>query len=277
MSSPSTTTTICPYCARPLSPYSGRLDCPHCTRAVFSVACPKCARPTLNLTLIPRYGSVRCFACRFELQQLPEESTEPLPHPALPVENPAPTPLRPRSAAGGRGMTTPLVPSLEDTRSVMEQCLVGLERVVMDREMLRTPDLRAIAMRYLDLLQEALMLDTAMTAGEVTASWLRDTEHLRQVARVCYLPLWLLEGTLLPPAVQVWALAVDDAARRWQYLRRVWFAEQCGLTLMPTVPCITTTNPGWQEIAGDGKVVLETLSPGFLLQGEVVRKARVRA
>jgi hypothetical protein len=77
--------------------------------------------------------------------------------------------------------------------------------------------------------------------------------------------------------VQLWVFAVDDAARRWQFLRRNWFADSCGLTLMPTVPGITTTNPVWHEISGSGPVVLELLTPGFLLAGEVLRKARVRA
>ena len=128
----------------------------------------------------------------------------------------------------------------------------GLERAVMDREMLRTPELRAIAVRYLDLVQEALTLDAMMTSGEVCERWLRDMDHLHQVMRICFLPLWPLEGSLLPPAVQVWALTVDDAVRRWQYLQRLWLAEECGLALLPTVPNITTIDAAWQEITGEG-------------------------
>ncbi len=272
-------TAICPYCEQPISSISGRMDCSHCARLVFNVACPKCARPTLNLTLLPRYGRVTCFACGFELEQVPQDNSE-LPLvicQALPESATQSLPPRTRPAILLRPPKSPPEPDLAETRTSIEHWLSGLERLLMERAMMPTPDLRAIAMRYIDRVQEAMQLDAEMEADGVTAMRLRESKPLALIARLCFQPLWTLDVVLLPTTLQRWALAADDALRQWQFLRRCWLAEQYGLTLMPTVPGITTTNALWHIIDGNGPVVLFVMEPGFLLHGEVLQKARVRS
>jgi len=261
-------TTICPYCAQPVSRYSGRMDCPHCERRIFCVPCPKCARPTLNLTLIARYGKAVCFACRSEFDRLPDADAETAPRQedVVPVD---PVTSRAPKHAG--------MPTAADARAMVENCLLGLERAAQDREMLNAPDLRAVINRFLDTLQATLELDTAMEGGEITGEWVAEAANLDTVARLCFAPLWPDEAVLLPPAVQTWLLLVDDAARRWQFARRRWLADTCGLEMMPIVPAITTTNPVWHHIIGEAPVISDVLAPGFLLRGDVVRKARVLA
>jgi hypothetical protein len=56
-----------------------------------------------------------------------------------------------------------------------------------------------------------------------------------------------------------------------------WLAEKFGLTMMPTVTGITTVNPAWHDITGTGQVITRIFGIGFLLNGEVLRKALVRA
>jgi hypothetical protein len=169
------------------------------------------------------------------------------------------------------------MPSAAEARATLETTLIGLERAAQDREMLRAPDLRTVVMRFLDAIQDILEFDTRLAQGEISAEWLRNAEHLTLVARMCYAPCWPIEGALLPLTVQAWILAVDDIARSWQYAARQQLAELFGLTLMPTVPTITTTNPAWHEIEGTGPVIHEVLAPGFLLHGELLRRAHVRA
>jgi hypothetical protein len=168
-----------------------------------------------------------------------------------------------------------MMPAVSEARAVVEQCLIGLERAAQDRAILHAPDLRTVINNYIDAVQALLELDTAMHGGEVTDEWLRNAEHLDIVAHICYQPLWPMEGALLSPTIQAWGLAVDDAARRWQYARRFWLADTCGLALMPVVPGMSTTNPSWHEFTGSGTVVRRVNSPGFLLHGEVLRKARI--
>jgi hypothetical protein len=259
------------------------MECPHCEHLLFGVPCPKCGRKTINLTLIARYGKTSCFCCRTEMDHLPEGFAAParaIPHPspvapARPAQEPLQEALRPTVTA--RSPKTPIMPSAAEAVKAIEQSLVGLERATLDREMLRAPDLRVVAARFLDAVQELLTLEAAMAAGEVTEKWLRDACQLEHVAQLCFTPLLPVESALLPPAVQAWMLAVDDVARYWQYTRRCWLAEQCGLALMPTVPGITTTNPIWHEIDGPAPVISEVLRPGFLLHGDVLRKAVVLA
>lgn len=284
----SLSTTLCPYCARPVSTYGGRQACPHCARPIFSVSCPKCGRPTLNLTLIARYGKVTCFACHTPVQQLPDAPDTPMVVAAPPAKSPAPTqPALPTPPPLTEPLThptvtprmpkIPIMPTAAEARVLVERCLAGLERMAQDREILRAPDLRAIITRFLDAMQDVLECDNAMESGGITDDWLRDPAHLDTIARLCYVPLWPDEGALLPPAVQAWVLAVDDAARRWQYARRRWLADTYDFTVMPTVPAITTVNPAWHNIDGDGAVIVAIVHLGFLLHGEVVRKAYVTA
>lgn len=261
--------------------FSGRMECPNCERDIFGVPCPKCGKHTLNLTLISRYGKATCFACHSDIEFLPEAPLRASGYPTTVFD----APTRVQAAAGAEPAhmltVTPrapkqiTMPSLPEARMVVEQCLVGLERAAQDRVILRAPDLRAVINGYLDTMQDVFALDTAMLDGTVTEEWLRNPAHLDAVARLCYLPLWPLEGALLPSTVQAWGLAVDDAARRWQYARRCWLADVYSLVLMPIVPGISTTNPAWHELTGTGAVVRETQSLGFLLHGAILRKARV--
>ncbi|HEX2951391.1 MAG TPA: zinc ribbon domain-containing protein [Armatimonadota bacterium] len=281
-----TSTTICPYCANPVSPFGGSRECGHCGRPIFSVSCPKCGRPTLNLTLIVRYGKATCFGCQTEIDSLPDESpraTAPVPAlVAAPVNAAKPSPVTTNHAAHPtitpRAPKNPIMPTAAEARAVVEKCLVGLERAAQDREMLRAPDLRAVVMQYLDIIQAVFDLDAAMERGEITEEWLQeDQKHLDAIADYCFSPLWPHEGALLPPTTQAWVLVVDDAARRWQYARRRWLEDTCKLTLMPTVPNVTTVNPAWHVIEGKGQVITAVRQPGFFLHGEVLRKAHVSA
>lgn len=272
--------SICPYCAQAVTACSGRSDCPHCQHVIFNVPCPKCGRPTLNLTLIARYGKVSCFACQGEYTRLPDDKQEQLPPPPAAADPTVPSPRIEEPAHPSVMPRTPKHPSLPtaaEARAVVEQCLLGLERAAQDRTVLRAPDLRIVITRFLDVIQETLELDAAMERGDVTPAWLADEAHLAAVVRLCYTPLWPGEAALLPAAVQAWTLVVDDAARRWQYARRGWLVERCGLEMMPTVPGVTTVNPVWHEIIGTAPVISEVLSPGFLLGGAVQRRARVLA
>lgn len=271
----------CPYCSEAFSPYSNRTSCPHCAQMLFGVTCPSCGRKTLNLTQISRYGKATCFSCNAQFEQVPDAQPA-VEQPALvaapaPAGPPGSTPPAAIPSVTPRAPKHPVMPSAEESRAVLEQCLIGLDRAAQDRDMLCAPDLRAIVTHFLDTVQAALELDAAMKRQEVTEEWLRERSNLDKVARLCYTSLWPDEAALLPSAVQVWALAVDDAARRWQYARRAWLADTFGLTMMPTVPGITTTNPTWQDITGAGQIVSRVFSPGFLLKGEVLRKALVRA
>ena len=171
----------------------------------------------------------------------------------------------------------PQLPTAGETRQIMEEHLLGLERAMLDREVLRAPDLRVMASRYLDHIQDVLDLDTAIEQGEVTPLSLRKSENLDIVARLVFRPLWVDDGAWLPPQIHAWIFAIDDAARRWQYIRRRWLADHCRLTLIPVVPSVTTLNSAWHTIIGEGQVVSAQLSPGFLLDDEVLRKATVRA
>jgi hypothetical protein len=259
-------TNACPFCARPVPPVQGRPDCPHCGKLIFSVPCPSCHRPTLNLTQLARYGHLTCFMCKNVFDRLPGgEAPAPLP------ATPAPAALRPAA----RAPKTPGMPTAAEARAALESNLTGLERAAQDRELLMAPDLRAIVTRFLDNLHDAMILDDLMTGQKVHEAWLRDPEHLGRVERACFAPLWPQEGALLPPATQAWVLAVDDAARRWQYARRRWCEERCGLVMMPVVPGVTTTNGAWHVMLTPGSVVTAVASPGFLLHGEVLRKAHV--
>lgn len=249
----------CPYCRHALSPVAGRTDCPHCRREVFNVACPGCGRPTLNLTLLPRDGQATCFACRAAIARLPEF--------------PSPTP---HTAALRRLPPTPVLPAPEDAAAALASARDSLARVAGLEALRRAPDLHAVVARYLTALEALLALDARMTAGEVTTEWLRRDAHLDQVIHGCFTPGWPAEGMLLPPAIQSWLLLADEVARRWQYARRLWLDSHCGLKSLPVVPGVTTANPAWHRIDGDGPVVTAVLSPGFLLRGDVVRRARVR-
>ncbi len=262
----SSTTNACPYCARPVPTVQGRSDCPHCGRLIFSVPCPSCKRPTLNLTQLARYGHLTCFMCRTVFDRLPGGEAAALLTPAIPAA--------PRHAT--RAAKTPGMPSAQEARAALESNMTGLERAAQDRELLLAPDLRAIVTRFLDNLHDALTLDDLMTGQKVHEAWLRDPEHLLRVERACFTPLWPQEGALLPAATQAWVLAVDDAARRWQYARRHWVEERCGLVMMPVVPGVTTTNGAWHVMLTPGSVVTAVASPGFLLHGEVLRKAQVQ-
>jgi len=247
---------------------------------IFSVPCASCGRRTLNLTHIPRYGKVACFFCKTEIVQLPnrQERSVASPQPRAVAPTPARVATPPAAVlTASRAPKSPTMPTAAETRKVVEECLLGLERAAQDREMLHAPDLRAIISTFLDNLQSLFMLDERINAGEVTEEWLRIHDNLSLVARVCFSPLWPTEGMLLPSSVQVWVLAVDDAARRWQYTHRRWFAETLKLRMIPIVPTVTTTNPAWHVIDGHGQVVNALIAPGFLLGDEVLRKARVRA
>ena len=257
------------------------MECPHCQRRIFSVPCPQCGRKTLNLTQIARYGKVSCFACQTSIDHLPDrEAAQPAkPATATAVATPAAAIITQRSTVGvmSRAPKLPAMPSVSEARRVLEECLHGLERAVQDREMLCAPELYTVAIRFLEAAQDVLALDDQMSRGEVTGEWLREKGQFHRVARLCYIPLWPLEGAFLPPAVQAWAMVVDDALRRWQYARRQWLTETCGLTMMAIVPDVTATNTAWHEIAGNGSVVHEVIAPGFTLNGEVICKARVRS
>ncbi|MHB9134619.1 MAG: hypothetical protein ACYDBB_26395 [Armatimonadota bacterium] len=265
------TATLCPYCGRPVTQFSGGSECPHCDKLIFGAPCPKCGRRTLNLTQLARYGVVTCFACHSEIRELPELSLPPAPEPVIPDE------LQPAATVTPRTPKTPSLPSADDARKVLGECLVGLERAAQDREMLRAPDLRAIVTRFLETMQEVFDLDDTLNSGTVTEDWLHMPEHFTRIVRLCYAPLWPHEGALLPAPVQAWVLAVDEAARRWQFARRLWLAESFEFVMMPVVATLTTTNPAWHEIDGDGPVVTAVLSHGFLLRGTVLRRARVKA
>ncbi len=262
---------VCPYCAEQVQTFSGSPACPHCGRGIFDVPCPHCSKRTLNLTLIPRHGRVVCFSCRTEITEAPERAVVKV---AAPVAQPFPAR---ELTATRRAPRPPVLPSAPEARVTLEENLVGLERAAGDREMLTAPDLRALIARYLDTISAVLFLDDVMIRGEVTEEWLRGGDHLNGIIRLCYRPLWPLEGALLPASVQAWVLAVDDAARRWQFARRQWLAAECGLQLMPIVPGVTTINRSWQEVDGHGAVVQRILTPGFLLRDEVLCKARVQS
>jgi hypothetical protein len=143
--------------------------------------------------------------------------------------------------------------------------------------MLNSPDLRAAIGRYLEHVQAILELEVRMDAGDVTPHWLAIEAHLAWVDAACYAPTWPPEAQLFPLVVQAWVLAVDDAVRHWQLARRQWLGEACGLQMMPVVAGHTPLHPTWHDVeAGRGAVVLAVVSPGFLLGGDVRRKARVR-
>lgn len=267
--------TICPFCEQTVSPFAGRADCPHCGRAIVNVPCPNCGLHTLNLTQIPRYGKATCFACQAQTNHLP--GTPPV------SAAPAPRPLgRTVVPVTPRAPKTPTMPSAAEARAVLEDCLIGLERAAQDRAMLLAPDLRAIVSRFLEALQAALALDDEWNAHGVPDASTWDAEQIARVAAACFAPLWPTEGAVLPVSVQVWVLAVDDTARRWQYARRQWLSDAAGFAMMPIIPGITTTNPIWHEILPPQSptdslgVVTEVLQTGFLCRGQVVRKARVR-
>lgn len=264
----------CPYCQQPVSTFTNSTACAACGRQVLRVPCPSCGRPTLNLTTIARLGAAECFVCHAELRELPGAPAEP-PPPATPER-------RPRAQAVhvgvlARAPRVPALPTAAEAGAMLDECLVGLERAAQDRDMLRAPDLRTLLTRFIEAVHDVLALERHMAEGLLDVAWLRDPAHLDAVARLCYLALWPVEGALLPPAAQAWMLAVDDVARRWQYARRCWLAETCGLTLMPIVPDMTTVNPAWHTIDGTGATVVAVFHPGFLLGDDVLRKAHVRA
>lgn len=263
--------SVCPFCSRPVSRYSGRKECPHCQRAIFSVACPKCHRPTLNITLLARYGALTCFSCHTVISQLPVENDEPLPAPPPPRFEAAPASLTPRTPR------QPVLPAAGEACALLEKSLVGLERAAQDRELLSAPDLRAVVTRYLDAMQMVLNLDHLMEEGTVTDAWLGVPDHLDLIATLCFSSLWPLQAALLPIATQSWMVTVHEMLCRWQFARRTWLATACGLTLMPTVSGLTTINQACHEVTGRGSIITEVLTPGFLLKDEVLRKARVRA
>jgi len=262
---------VCPYCSEHVPTFSGSPACPHCGRAIFDVSCPHCSKRTLNLTLIARHGRVVCFSCRSEVTAVPE-LVAPV---TIPVEQPFPA--QELMTSTRRAPRPPVLPTAAEARATLEENLVGLERAAGDREMLTAPDLRALIARYLDTISAVLILDDVMQRGEITEEWLRGGDHLNGLIRLCFRPLWPLEGALLPPAVQAWVLIVDDAARRWQFARRQWLFSECGLQLMPIVPGVTTINRTWQEVEGHGAVVQRIITPGFLLHDDIQCKARVQA
>jgi len=263
--------SACPYCQQPIPPFSNARACPNCARPIIEVPCPRCGRKTLNLTNFARYGKTECFVCHTEIATLPDDSVAEMP-PAKPVP-----PVRPRLTVTARAPKAPGLPAPEEARKALDASLIGLERATQDREMLRAPDLRTLVTRYLDVVQDALALDAEMAAGTLTADALRVPEQLARVAQLCFLPLWPLEGALLPDGVQAWALAVDELVRRWQCVRRRWLADTVGLQLMPAISGVSTVNEAWHEVDGTGPTVSRVLAPGFLLGDEVLRKARVRA
>jgi hypothetical protein len=266
------TAITCPFCARLLSLYSGSEVCPHCQRRVLGVACPACDKPSLNLTHIQRYGKVTCFCCHASYDHLPDSLREPAGDSVSPRRRFSPTPA---VIVTPQAPKTPALPVLPQARLVLVEYLLGLERALEERESLRTPDLRLVVTCYLDSLHAALALDDRLERGEVTAPWLHAPAQLDQVVQAYFRPSWPAAGVLLPDTLQAWLLAADHAARQWQCARRHWLAERCGLTMMPIIPAVTTANPCWMEIDGEGAVVTRVLAPGFLLGGEVLRKARV--
>ncbi len=225
----------------------------------------------MNLTVIPRYGKTTCFACATEMQNLPGRVV-----PAPPIAPMAAPIARQTTTITPRATKVPALPSAEEARKVMEECLIGLERAAQDRDMIQMPDLRSVVIAFIEVVQDLLAIDDFIAEGKLTPEWLHGKEPLDSVVRLCYRPLWPAEGTLLPPTVQAWVLAVDDVARRWQYARRLWLAEGCGLTMMPIIPGITPADHAQHEITGRGLIVTQVLTPGFLLGSDVLRKAKVR-
>jgi hypothetical protein len=254
----------CPYCQSPFA-LSGGTTCGQCGKPVLGVPCPSCSKPTLNIALLARRGLLTCFACHATHTSLPGT---PVAADPPPVQVSAVTPRAPKA---------PTPPEAAEACAALEGALVGLERAAQDRAMLAAPELRTLLARLLETTQELLALDAAMAGGEVTDEWLRERRNLNRIIRACYYPLMPVTTALLPAPVQLWALAVDDAARRWQYARRVWLADACHLAMMPTIPGATPTNADWHDVEGYGGTIAEIVTPGFLLGDEVLRKARVRA
>lgn len=268
--------TICPYCRGKLSSASGNSNCPHCDCQVFNVACNKCGRRTINLSLLARYGKARCFSCQHEINELPGNEVI---LPAGLVVNEREQDMHPREAVVSitRIPATPVLPGYADAREAVEIYLRGLERAMLDRDVLRAPELRVVANRYIDTVHDLLALDSAMEQGEVNPASLHNAENLAIIARLCFQPLWQDDGSLLPEAIYAWLLTVDDAARRWQYARRKWLLSQCQLKMMQITPHISTLNPSRQTISGEGRMVASVTAPGFMLGDEILRKAQVIA
>jgi len=193
------------------------------------------------------------------------------PRPTLPSSSS----LRP-TAPPTRLKNMPEMPTAEAARKALEETLRGLERVAQDRELLLAPDLRALISRFLDIVHGALQWDDLLLAGTIDDTWLHDSVNLQQTESACFTAFWPKEGALLPRRIQAWVLAVDDMARRWQYARRCWLQEQRDLVMMPIVAGVTTTNPTWHDIEAPGAVVSQVITPGFLLHGDVLRRATVR-
>ncbi len=273
---------ICPYCQQAVSSYMADRTCLHCHQPIFDVPCPQCHRKTLNLTLLARYGTVRCFACRAEYAGLPLERTQPAPTPAKPIPAVLARPQlhpAPETMPVARGPKAPIVPNAEQARKQVEEHLVGLERAGQDREMLRAPELRIIVNQMLDDVHDLLALDDEMNAEGITPALVRDLQRLSRLARCCYAPLLPSAVVHLPLYAQAWAFIVDDAVRRWQLVRRRQLADELGLQMMLVLPDVTRFDPQRHECDGDaeaGVVIDEVLEPGFTLNDRVLCKAFIR-
>lgn len=196
---------------------------------------------------------------------------------AAPVESLLSKPAVASTASSVSIPPAPVLPSYSEARDAVEANMRGLERAMLDRELLRAPELRVIANRYIDTIQDLLALDSAMEQGEVNKTSLRTAENLDIISRLCFRPLWQDDGSQLPATTYGWLLAVDDAARRWQYARRKWLLTECQLKLISIIPQITPVNSSRHKISGEGRVVSALLAPGFMLGDEILRKTEILA
>jgi len=249
------TMSTCPYCEHPVSTISNQYDCPSCHQAIFNVPCPRCRRRTLNLTQLARYGHITCFACQVVFDQLPA--------PASPSECIQPATDTPQAnhrhgqQSGQMSIrvptphSAPVLPNVLTARQMLCECLTRAQQAMQHPSPPLSPEHQAIITRFLAVGQEILTLEAAMTRGEVNAAWLNDDEYRAQLVRCCYTPCWPLDGALLPPVTQGWMVAVDDAIRYWQFARRLWLNEVCGIRMIPMTESLVDTRINWRvEVNG---------------------------
>lgn len=241
--------STCPYCLHPVSAALVRFACPACRHAIFNVPCPLCQRKTLNLTHLTRYGRICCFACQAVLYSLPVALPDTETPAACNVAGVLPTHRLPLSTSGIR--RTLVLPNVVEARQALGECVEGIQQAMHNTESLPSPALLAVIAQFLDSSRQILALETSIANGEITPAWLREEDHLQCVVRLCCTPMWPAAAMLLPSVLQGWMLALNEAIHRWQFARRVWLSEICGLTLQP----VTMDNVDFGQLP-TGRVVL---------------------